>query len=267
MPEKWDYIVKSVLFEHPIKEIIFEDPFTKRCFGQPRGYSGDAVILDMIYKHRSIKFDNITDKGKKIYQYTSSASASQAVRFRREYQARLIDEVAGIRNKPNILSVACGHLREMEISKAVKNFEIGGFTGIDQDAKSLEVVKKDYGKYGVTLLNNSVIDILKGKCSLKNFDLIYAGGLYDYLPDKIASQLTLKLFNLLADGGRLLIANFIPNIKDIGFMESYMNWHLILRDQVKMEKLMQGISESMIRGCKLFIEQKNNIIFLEVYKA
>jgi hypothetical protein len=50
-------------------------------------------------------------------------------------------------------------------------------------------------------------------------------------------------------------------------MESYMNWHLILRDQVKMEKLMQGISKSMIRGCKLFIEQKNNIIFLEVYKA
>jgi len=188
--EKWDYIVKSALLAHPIKAILFEKQITSRCFNKPRGYSGDAVLLDMIYKHKSIKSDNVIDRGGKIDEYLSNAPASKSVRYRKQYQARLIDETAKIKNKPNILSVACGHLREIEISKAVKNFEISSFVGIDQDAKSLDVIKKDYPSYNITLLNNSVKDILTGKCVLKNFDLIYAGGLYDYLSDRIATRLT-----------------------------------------------------------------------------
>ena len=53
-------------------------------------------------------------------------------------------------------------------------------------------------------------------------DLIYAAGLYDYLGDAIAIQLTSRLLQMLAPGGggRLLIANFNPDLRDIGYLEA-----------------------------------------------
>ena len=264
--EEWDYIVKSVLLVHPLKKKLFEELITSRCFYKPRGYSGDAVLLDMIYKHKSIKLDKMSDRVKKIYKYLSNAPASKAVRYRKKYQAQLIDEAAQFKKKPNILSVACGHLREIEISEAVKSFKVGNFIGIDQDPKALEVVKQDYGKYRITLLNNTVIDIIKGKCNLKNLDLIYAGGLYDYLSDKVAQKLTHYLFKALAKGGKLLIANFATNIKDIGYMESYMGWYLTYRNRSDMLKLLQNIPSKEIGKIEIFTEPNQNIIFLEVHK-
>src|ERR1700730_8656601 len=31
---------------HPLRELVHQDPFTYRTFSKPRGYAGDAVMLD-----------------------------------------------------------------------------------------------------------------------------------------------------------------------------------------------------------------------------
>jgi len=41
---------KSACQDHPIAKIILEDPYVRRAFDKPRGYAGDAVMLDFIYK-------------------------------------------------------------------------------------------------------------------------------------------------------------------------------------------------------------------------
>ncbi len=265
--EEWDAIIKSILLLHPIKDILFEDPITKRCFNKPRGYSGDAVLLDMIYQYKSITLDSISEIGRKIYEYTSNAPACKAVRYRKEYNAKMIDEIVKIKNRPNVLSVACGHIREIEVSNAAKNGLLSSYVGIDHDPKSIQVVKRDYRRYKVTALNYSVRDILTGKYILKNFDLIYVTGLYDYLTDKIAEKLTSHLFNSLSEGGVLLIANFLPDIQDVGYMESYMRWFLIYRDKPAILKLMQDIPKSRINRFEIFTQEQENIIFLKVYKT
>ena len=34
---------------HPIRDLLHQDPFTYRAFAKPRGYAGDAVMMDYIY--------------------------------------------------------------------------------------------------------------------------------------------------------------------------------------------------------------------------
>ncbi len=262
--EEWRGIVDSVLLEHPIKNILFQDPFTYRCFHKPRGYSGDAVILDMIYRHKSINFDNVSDIGKKIHEYIIIESPScKAVRYRKTYQARMIDEIAIKKNKPNILSIACGHMRELEISDAVQHNAIGKYIGIDHDKKSVERVKNDYRNIQITALKASVKDILTGKYVFNGMDFIYASGIYDYLTKRTAQKLTSILFDFLNHEGQLLIANFMPDIKDIGYMESFLSWYLIYRNKTDMINLLEDIPKNAANRFEIFKEEWKNIIFLQ----
>src|SRR5690606_27280552 len=47
--EGWRHLATTALRDHPMRSIIHQDPFQRRCFEKPRGYAGDAVMLDMIY--------------------------------------------------------------------------------------------------------------------------------------------------------------------------------------------------------------------------
>ncbi|EBV3810880.1 class I SAM-dependent methyltransferase, partial [Salmonella enterica subsp. enterica serovar Hvittingfoss] len=44
---------------HSVSDYFLEDPFTRWSFEKPRGYSGDAQLLDFIYGH-----DSVADKVK-----------------------------------------------------------------------------------------------------------------------------------------------------------------------------------------------------------
>jgi predicted SAM-dependent methyltransferase len=108
--------------------------------------------------------------------------------------------------------------------------------------------------------------LLAGRLSLSEFDLIYSTGLFDYLNVQAARRLAFVLFQLLRPGGKLLIANFLPGIPAVGYMESYMDWHLIYRTRSEMLDVADEISQTCIRDIRLFAEENENIIFLEVTK-
>jgi hypothetical protein len=264
---KWGQIVQTELLTHPVKEVLHLDPITRRSFFKPRGYAGDAVLLDMIYAHPSIHFNQISEIGKKICDFVSVESAASAVRYRRQYLGKYIDYIAEKINRPKILSVACGHLREAELSDAVQYGAIGDFFALDQDLESLQAVRSDYGLLGVTARQISVRDIIKKQFKTSGFDFIYSAGLYDYLNQKAAKMLTQRLFEILARGGRLLFTNFLPEIQAVGYMESYMDWHLIFRDEIEMMEIIKDIPRNRIERIEMFIEKQENIIFLQVQKS
>jgi extracellular factor (EF) 3-hydroxypalmitic acid methyl ester biosynthesis protein len=254
------------LLQHPIKDIVHADPMTNRAYYKPRGYAGDSILLDMIYGYPWFKPDHISAIGGQLYEYMYHSSGPTAVRERKKYLAQMIDQVAENTPKPKVLSVACGHLREAESSDAIKGNTIHEFIAIDQDEKSLRVVDETYGKYGINTIKTSILDILRGKFKADGFDLIYASGIYDYLNKKIASKLTCRLFKLLANGGKLLITNFVPGIKEWGYMESYMAWQLIYRDEKDMVEITQDIPREQMDRLEICTEEQNNIIFLCIYK-
>ncbi|MCI0377978.1 MAG: hypothetical protein L0215_10250 [Gemmataceae bacterium] len=265
-PEWAEYV--EVCLRHPLRELLHQDPFTLRAFTKPRGYAGDADLLDFIYGREEgwpVPADT-SDLGRKIFQFTTGSAACEAVRARRGFIADLVDQVAEEFTKPHVLSIASGHLREALLCSMVKRRRFGRYMALDSDPLSLEEVQRCYGNHGVVTHQATIRQLLTQRVELGLFDLVYSMGLYDYLQLPAAQRLTAALFELLRPRGRLLLANFLPGILDVGYMESYMGWKLIFRTRQEMLALAEEIPLVEIRDIRLFAEDNQNIIFLQLTK-
>src|SRR4029077_598580 len=92
---------------HRLLELIHEDPFTARAFRKPRGYAGDAELLDLIYgPEENWPLPTASTLGTNIYRYTSAAPAAEGVRARREFVADLLDRLVVNESGKEVLAVA-----------------------------------------------------------------------------------------------------------------------------------------------------------------
>jgi len=114
--------------EHPLHEVLLESPFTRRAYDKPRGYAGDAVLMDLIYG-MTAPHGQLSALGGMLYGYEFDSPCFQSVRARRAILAREIDQVAALAPGGRVLSVASGHLREIEWSRAARAGGIARRTG------------------------------------------------------------------------------------------------------------------------------------------
>jgi extracellular factor (EF) 3-hydroxypalmitic acid methyl ester biosynthesis protein len=263
--ESWA-IVTAWLRSHPVWNLIQQDPFVRRCNEKPRGYPGDAVMIDYIYGVSSVKpeIDALPEAAAVVHQFTTNAQAPRAVRYRRQFAAQVIDEVARDRNQHvRVVSIAAGHLREAELSFAA-NAGRASFVAIDQDAESLETIRRSMPSIDVDAVQGSVRQILTGKLQIPDADLVYALGLFDYLPQPIAKRLTELMLEAVRPGGVLLIPNFLTGIPDIGWMESFMDWKLVYRRDAEMLDLLGDWSQ--VARAEIHRDPDHNITFLKVHR-
>ena len=80
LPESSSCAAKPILRDHLLHRVLLEDPYTARAFGKPRGYAGDAVLIDMIYDQQPP--DETSARGRDIFAVTTSFSVARAVRER-----------------------------------------------------------------------------------------------------------------------------------------------------------------------------------------
>ena len=264
--EQWRQFSQYDCLHHPVKEICHADPMTRRAFLKPRGYPGDAGILDLIYHAVPLPSD-ITRLGARVYSHTTSHPACASVRARRDLLARLVDETAARVERPRVLSVACGHLREAQSSKAVAAGQVGAYYALDQDKESLGLIDREMGSIGVTTVNESVRSLVTGRVDLSGLDLAYAAGLYDYLGLPVAVAVTRAMLHMVKPGGRVVVANFAPNLVDIGYMETFMAWNLIYRDEAGMNEIAAGLPQDMVASSRSYRDIDGNIVYLEVVRA
>ncbi len=264
-PESWQTLVSQCV-SHPLRRLIHQDPFSQRSFHKPRGYAGDAVLIDYIYSRncRLGEADDVSPLGERIFAFNRDTPACAAVRARRDLVASVIDEICVLNNRPDILSVACGHLREAALCRSVTSGDAGRFVAMDQDEASLEVVTHELSEYGVVPVCSSIKSVFRGDLARERFDFIYSTGLYDYLDDRVANKLTARLFQMLNPGGRLLVANFLPDIWGVGYMEAFMGWNLLYRSPEQMASVASSVPESELAGKRTYIERHANIVFLEL---
>jgi len=182
--DEWRDFVTSEVLRHPIKELVHLYQFTNHSFSKPRSYAGDAGLIDFIYGEGAAKGLCLEGLASAIAQYTLNAPAARAVRYRRELLAIRIDKAAVAEKNPWVLSIAAGHLREIELSQATLNGQIGRFHALDQDKESVQLIQREYGCYNVSASVGSVRQLLSGKLKFNGLSLVYAAGLFDYLGDK-----------------------------------------------------------------------------------
>jgi hypothetical protein len=80
--------------------------------------------------------DAASPTGRAIYAYNVETIASQGVRNRRDYIAKVIDEIAERKPKTEVLAVACGHLRELERCSPTSLRAITRIVGLDHDRRT-----------------------------------------------------------------------------------------------------------------------------------
>jgi len=266
-PNEWTAFTQIVQ-THPINNLLREAPQFAHSQTWPRGYKGDAEMMDLIYGmgNNGQRLARTSALGLQINAAQEEWPTHQAAHRRLKKIAQTIDTVAHEKpGKAAILSVACGHLREIVYSHAAIANLIGQWIALDQDEKSLALIQKSYQHVPIQCQHQSIASLLKGE-KIGKFDLIYAAGLYDYLKVNTAKKLTETLFDNLQPGGRLLIANFTPNTKEMGILESLMDWTLIYRDMKDMAQLTTGISQhkAAINIYNDLLNSNNRLVYLEV---
>lgn len=261
--EDWSHfceIVQSL----PLFQLFQQDPMVRHCVAKPRGYAGDAKLLDMIYDGRAAVDEPMSDLGARLFDCGFRATPCRAVRERATALAGLLDECAD-GGGAEVLAVACGHLREAERSTAIVNRRFERFVALDQDALSLAVVKERHAASGVSTERKTVRSLVRQPRRFGAFDLVYTAGLYDYLPQAFAKQLTESLFLALRPGGKLRVANFTPGNPSIGLMEAIMQWRLIYRTEIDMWALAEDLQDCA--DARVFSDSTGTVCYLEATKA
>ncbi len=246
---------------HPLHALVQQDPFTHRAASKPRGYAGDAVMMDYIYT--ATPPEGTSAVGRDVFAATTRAGMGLSVVYRRHLLRSLIDDTVVLHEKPRMLSVASGHCRELQGSLATHPAFAGEFVALDQDPLSCAEVQACHAGGRVTVVNQGVRELASGPLGeqLGQFDLIYSAGLYDYLPDGLARRLTRRLLQMLRPGGRLLIANFVPGGSGRGYMELFMDWTLILRNEAAMQALAQAAGAA---ASTTFHDPHRNVVYAEL---
>jgi extracellular factor (EF) 3-hydroxypalmitic acid methyl ester biosynthesis protein len=190
--------------------------------------------------------------------------ACQGVRTRRAIVAATIDRLAEERPRPRVLSIAAGHLREASLSVAVRRRKVGRLVALDSDAESLAEVRQSYGALGVETQHASFKALLEPGGHAGHFDFVYSMGLFDYVSARSGRRLVNAMHRMLRPGGSLLVANFLPGVPDIGYMEAFMDWKLVYRSRLDMVDLTHDLPEAEIKSVELWSEEAVNIVFLRV---
>lgn len=236
-PEAWKALVKSNRIIRKWRYFLAQDPYTRWGLIKPRGYAGDASLMDFAYGHPSVLGDVETagPLGRHIYQATTTAKQSASARLRIQLIRQTLMDFARRDASFSVISFASGHARELDgVGDDVRR-KISCFTAIDQDSASLAEIERSVLGIHLNLINQNVLRCQEGV--LKPADLVYSLGLFDYLSDEHAQLVLDKMLQVMNPGGVLMVANLAPDAANIGYCEAIMDWWMILRSLDDMRRL------------------------------
>ncbi|CAH2402940.1 class I SAM-dependent methyltransferase [Mesorhizobium ventifaucium] len=262
-PDVWQALIPLVQ-NHPVLEYFLEDPLTRWSHNKPRGYSGDAQLLDYIYCDPNVadSVANASETGKALYSHTKDVPSSIAARERRDLLTRYVDEIA-TRNGPQaeVLAIAAGHLREANRSAALREGRLKRWVALDQDPQSVGLITRDFQGTAVEAIDGSVRTMLTRGHKLGKFDFIYASGLYDYLAHNVAVKLTKTCLQMLKPNGTFLFANYAEGNPDAGYWETFMDWVLLLRSEADMWNIINASVDRNTVEAQVFFGENRNVLY------
>ncbi|AEH86934.1 class I SAM-dependent methyltransferase [Mesorhizobium opportunistum] len=267
-PDVWQALI-PVAQNHPILEYFLEDPLTRWSFNKPRGYAGDAQLLDYIYcdPHVAESVANASEIGKALYTHTQDVPSCVAARERRDLLTRYVDEIAAKSGpQTEVLAIAAGHLREANRSVALAEGRLKRWVALDQDPQSVGLIARDFQGTAIEAVDGSVRTVLTRGHKMGKFDFIYASGLYDYLQHNVAVKLTKTCLQMLKPNGTFLFANYAEGNPDAGYREMFMDWVLLLRSEVDMWNVVNASVDRNTVEARVFFGENRNVLYAVIEK-
>ena len=261
--------VKSDWMQHPLARIVHQDPLTSWSYRKPRGYPGDERLLDFIDGEACVAADiaAATELGRAIHACTSRSRLAVGLRERRRVVADFVDRLARkAADRISVLSLAAGHLREADCSQALPDGRVTRWVALDHDPDNLALLRDRFAGSVVEICNCTPCGLIEDDYQLGQFDLISAAGLYDHLDAAFARQLTEAVFRMLKPGGTLLFSTIACGIETDGYMETFMGWPLIDRDEDAMAKIWSDLPTEEIAVRWLFTDANQAMIYALVQR-
>jgi extracellular factor (EF) 3-hydroxypalmitic acid methyl ester biosynthesis protein len=254
-------------------------PFGQRTFYKPLGYAGDYEMMNMIHRNRP---EGGTLYEKLIHFLLISQWPAQSVRNRVAHlKNNLLQETArAVRSgrRARILNVGCGPAREVQdFVKETSLANEADFSLLDFNEETLDYARSQISQAKsqfsrqtrVETRRVSVYQLLRQNAHQEHFgsepgyDLIYCGGLFDYLSEPTCQSLVNLFYGWLRPGGTVIVANMNDSKPFRNFIEFVLDWQLIYRDSRKMLAL---VPERVRDAARVITEPTSVNLFLHLGK-
>jgi extracellular factor (EF) 3-hydroxypalmitic acid methyl ester biosynthesis protein len=245
-----------------IMPLFMVSPFQRRAYEKPLGYAGDYRMMELCYTNE-LHGDGLF--GRFLHSLGKTRTLVRAVVAREVVMRDAVRRAAEAEGEGpvRVLVLAAGPAIELrnwleattDLRRPVQ------LILLDQDREAHEtahrhltrlLLERHRGMLPVTVqcLHFSVRQLLKPRTAederiaegLNNLDLIYSGGLYDYLPEPVAALLTRRIYALLRGRGRLLLGNLMESPDTTWFMDYVLGWPLVYRTDATMLSLAEGLA-------------------------
>lgn len=243
-----------------IHPLILRAPFVYRTFAKPLGYAGDYEMVNQILgdprQGPSTYFQLVN------YMFLQ-AGVAVAHRNRIDILRDRLDDFA-LRavqaGRPmRVLNVGCGPAVEIQrFARDNPHSDKLEFVLVDFSEETLEYTRQCLEeasrptgrKLNLTLQHESVNQLLKRAARSQrvapeeSFDYVYCAGLFDYLSDKVCTRLVDYFISRSRVGARILVTNVHSSNPERNWMEHFLEWYLIYRDEAALLRAMpQGLKD------------------------
>ena len=144
---------KAFVRESRLREILLEAPYYRQIIEKPRGYSGDAEMMRIIYRDRP---EGRTPFGRFVHKVATSVEACRAVRNRREL---LRDEI--LEHEGDVLSLAAGPAQEI-LDVLAEGSSARRYLALDHDPMTLRDLEKAFDGSQARAGRANAIAMMKG---------------------------------------------------------------------------------------------------------
>lgn len=233
----------------PIRDMHRRSALCRRLQDWPRGYPGDWESID--YLLDGINRTPVDDFGHALEQHALWCAASQQHRNKVLHQTRLYDRLFSRAPDAKVLSIACGGSRDLaSLVHRAPDFH-GTVVLNDADGTALDVSLARLAPFGdrCVRLEGSALGVVSQASGHGPFDLVVAGGLFDYLSDGLAIRLLREVYRrCVAHDGVFLFTNITAGNPYRPWMSYMGSWVLIERSDLDILEICRraGIGQNCV---------------------
>ena len=250
--ELWKEVLLSWSQIQDWRYFLCQDPYTRWGYMKPRGFQGDARLMDFASRHPSVRSDlnRAGTLGRKLYEVTTASPLYTALYVKARQFAKHLNEfaekTAAHPGKLKIASFGCGHGRELEHLDLETLRSIEWFHAIDTDSCALEKIKK-YGEcFTLETIQEDVLHF-QPQDSV-NYDFAYATGALDHLSLRESEFLFRRMLESVRPGGEILIANMDAAIENLAYAEAVMDWWPHTKTGGDMQRIAGGLEGGLAQN-------------------